>query len=79
MNKSISQIRISIENWANRVEHVENRVWKTEYEVEELDQTVTEHEKNLKKIWMEHERYLRHHEKTKPMNHGYRRMKRGTN
>jgi hypothetical protein len=58
------------------VEQVENRVSGTEDKVEELDQTVKDHAKN---IWMEHARYLGHHEKTKPMNHGYRRRRRDTN
>jgi hypothetical protein len=55
------------------VEQVENRVPGTEEKVEELDQTVKDHEKNTKKIQMEHARHLGHHEKIKPTNHGCRR------
>jgi hypothetical protein len=55
------------------VEQAENRVSGTEDRVEDLDQTVKDHEKNAKKIQMEHTRYLRHHEKIKPMKQGYRR------
>jgi DNA-binding protein H-NS len=60
------------------VEQVENRVSGTEDKVEELDQTIKDHEKMLRKYeWnMQH---LGHHEKTKPMNHEYRRRRRDTN
>jgi hypothetical protein len=47
----------------------------TEDKVEELDQIVKDHGKNSKKTKMEHARYLRCHEKTKPMNHGCRRKR----
>jgi hypothetical protein len=52
------------------VEQVENRVSGTENKVEKFDQMVKDHERTLKKIRMEHARYVGHHEKTKPMNHG---------
>jgi hypothetical protein len=55
------------------------RVSRTEDRVEELDQTVKDHEKNTKKIWMDHARYLGHHEKTMHMNQECRRRKRDTN
>jgi hypothetical protein len=57
------------------VEQAENIVSGTEDRVEVLGQIV----KDNKKIWMEHERYLRHHEKTKPTNHGFRRWRGDTN
>jgi hypothetical protein len=45
MNSSISQITISTESLVNREEQVESRVSGTE----ELDQTVKDHEKMLRK------------------------------
>jgi esterase/lipase len=45
MNSSISQIKISTESLVNREEQVESRVSGTE----ELDQTVKDHEKMLRK------------------------------
>jgi DNA repair exonuclease SbcCD ATPase subunit len=44
-----SQIKISINSLASRVEQVENKVSGMEDKVEELDQTVKEHERMLKK------------------------------
>jgi predicted nucleic acid-binding Zn-ribbon protein len=43
MNRSISQIKISRKNLANRVEQVENRVSGTEDKVEELDKIFKDH------------------------------------
>jgi methyl-accepting chemotaxis protein len=43
MNSSISQINISTENLAKKVEQVENRVSVMEDKVEELDQSVKYH------------------------------------
>jgi hypothetical protein len=45
MNSSISQIKTSIEHLANRVEQVENKSIRNRRQVEELDQTVKDHEK----------------------------------
>jgi hypothetical protein len=61
------------------MEQVENRVSGTKDKVEELDQTVKDHERMLQMLQMEHTRYLEHHEKTKPINHGCRRRRRDTN
>jgi hypothetical protein len=48
---------------------VENRVSGMQYKVEELNQTVKDHERTLRKYkW--NTRCLGQHEKTKPMNHG---------
>jgi chromosome segregation ATPase len=50
MNRSISQIETSIESLANnRWEWVENTVSGTENQVEELDQSLKDHEKMLRK------------------------------
>jgi chromosome segregation ATPase len=46
---SICQINITIECLLNRVEQVENRESGTEDKVEELDQTVKDHERMLRK------------------------------
>jgi hypothetical protein len=61
----------------NRVEQVENRVKGTEDKAE-LDQTVKDHERMLRKYeW--NTRYLGYHEKNKPINHGCRRRREDTN
>jgi DNA repair ATPase RecN len=49
MNSSISQIKISIKSLVTRVDQVENGGSVMEDKVEELDQTVKEHEKMLRK------------------------------
>jgi ParB-like chromosome segregation protein Spo0J len=79
INNAISQINITSKSLANRVEKADNRVSGTEDRVDELDQIVKGHEKSTKKILMEHARNLGHHEKTKPMNHGYRIRRGDTN
>jgi predicted nucleic acid-binding Zn-ribbon protein len=45
MNSAISQIKTSIESLAKRVKQVENRVSGTEDKVQELNQSVKDHEK----------------------------------
>jgi septal ring factor EnvC (AmiA/AmiB activator) len=45
MNWSFSQIKTSIESWRNREHQVENRILEREDKVEELGQTVNDHEK----------------------------------
>jgi DNA repair ATPase RecN len=49
MNSSISQIKISIKSLVTREDQVENGGSVMEDKVEELDQTVKEHEKMLRK------------------------------
>jgi hypothetical protein len=49
VNNSISQIKISIKCLVNREEQVENRVSGMEDKLEELDQTVKDHERILRK------------------------------
>jgi DNA repair ATPase RecN len=49
MNSSISQIKISIKSLVTRVDQVENGGSVMEDKVEELDQTLKEHEKMLRK------------------------------
>jgi uncharacterized coiled-coil protein SlyX len=49
INGSISQINVSIESLMNRVEQVENRVSGTEDKVEELNQTIKDHKRMLRK------------------------------
>jgi hypothetical protein len=53
------------------------RISRTEDRVEELDQIVKDNETTLRKY--KHARYLGHHEKSKPMNHGCRRSRGDTN
>jgi hypothetical protein len=59
------------------MEQVKNRVSGMEDNVEEVEQTVKEHERMMRKY--EHARYLGYHEKIKPTNYGYRRRRGDTN
>jgi uncharacterized coiled-coil protein SlyX len=59
----------------NRVEQAENRVWRTEDRVEEINQIVKDQERMAKQIQMKYSWSLGHHEKTKPTNHGCRRKR----
>jgi hypothetical protein len=47
VNNSISQIKISVKSLVNREQQDENRVSGTEDKVEELNQTVKDHERML--------------------------------
>jgi hypothetical protein len=49
INDSISQIKIFIKSLVNRVEQVQNKNIRTEDKVEELDQTVKDNTRMLRK------------------------------